>query len=1234
MRALLLIVLLSLLPHPTIVQAADHSTSAAEQSNQQRRERIRERIRKQNEAILERERQSVKDAEKFMEDTREANSEAIEGGTERVEDYANNNTVSNYPNTEVRVQETWVWDEELGDQRLEWQYRLVYKDSFGNAQYEAYFDQNGNVTTALRESPWRVANQRVDKEMGDDSGPFQVVWKFSEDNQGREYPDSVIVQGGGAINRVQMQFNENGHAYFWDIRDEDGETKSRGHGLLTPTFVDDGPALATVEVPRPITGPCEKCRDLLNARNDLVGPLAPLAKRINKLAGRHAVLNKWAAENKYHVQDFDRIRTEHASKLIRYRTLKSRFDTADAAWRACEETCKDAIAANSASDLNALPSPLLVNVTQDSPKICTFGDPNGTSPHEATPVTAGSSAPASEENGTPDSAGGSTPAGGSRTPNSSGSANAPGSSGSSAGGSPAAPTGNSSASSTSSSGSENGENNGSTASSGGGSSPTQDSSGGPNVPASDREENDSEKDEGKGSSARGGGVYTGSVEDDSGIEDLPQKERMTINPLTILIVKANAATMAAGANISGKSGQLVALQPQSVNNAALPTDSCSSASGSECDWWKMEESCGDSWYCDAGLELDDECSGNDCDYVADTDCEPGHVCDIQNCPSSGCPTGQGPCDIQRCPSNCSGDHCGWDAGFDQDPVKCELDSSGSCSMSINAEQQAAGSYYVVVDSWASSEPNYYELEIDAVNSEGITVKGDANAIDQLPPQYLHYAQSPITINGESWFTMLYPSHEAEAIRDALAALFGVDAIDIDPCWIKWEAPNDPYYQSSNTWGQGYADQWALHKVGFAPKGKNAWDLLDEDGAEVIVAIIDTGIDWNHRDLAWRNIWLNKKEIADNGKDDDGNGFVDDRIGWDFWADDNRPWDEDGHGTLLAGIIAARADNNTGIAGINPKARIMPLRALNAFGHTRASYVARALVYAVDNGARVVNLSVGGTGESQLFRAAVDYAESKGVLVVAAAGNEAAELQNILPGAHPAVFTVAALDPQDKRAAFSNYGAEVDIAAPGVDILSLRARFTDTMLGLGDIEYTPGQATVGEDKRYYRVGGTSFASPFVTGIASLLLSKDPSLQAADLRRILRQSAKDVGEPGWDQLTGYGRVDAYSALKADQDYFIEARIHGFTVEQRNGETLLVVSGIANANKFASAEVMLGPGDEPQRWRRVATLKKGQADGELAEIPASVLQGGPKTFTVRLIVKHRDGSSREIRFGLELG
>ena len=263
-----------------------------------------------------------------------------------------------------------------------------------------------------------------------------------------------------------------------------------------------------------------------------------------------------------------------------------------------------------------------------------------------------------------------------------------------------------------------------------------------------------------------------------------------------------------------------------------------------------------------------------------------------------------------------------------------------------------------------------------------------------------------------------------------------------------QVPGDPYWTSRGAWGQSSRDQWALAHTGWTP------ELASMAKTPIIVAVIDTGLDYYHRDLPVTSVFHNLQEVL-NGRDDDGNGYVDDLIGWNFVDGNGNPWDHSGHGTHVAGIIAAGTGNGEGIAGMNPRARILPLKVLNFMGYGRGSRVAEAIYYAVGKGARVINLSLGGAQTSQTARRAIDYADSKGVVVVVAAGNEGRDIAGKGPAASPNVITVGASGPDDRRAPFANYGREIDLVAPGVDVLSLRARRTDLALTAGVEEYVPG-----------------------------------------------------------------------------------------------------------------------------------------------------------------------------------
>ena len=441
------------------------------------------------------------------------------------------------------------------------------------------------------------------------------------------------------------------------------------------------------------------------------------------------------------------------------------------------------------------------------------------------------------------------------------------------------------------------------------------------------------------------------------------------------------------------------------------------------------------------------------------------------------------------------------------------------------------------------------------------------------------------------------------------------------------ASDDPLFKSQGSWGQDYDDQWALKRV------LDGADLQPSGGAPVVIAIIDTGVDYQHPDLARDRIWRNSNE-RDNGIDDDENGYVDDLIGWDFANDTNNPWDNSGHGTHVAGIIAATTNNGRGVAGMTNQVQVMPLKVLTVFGRGRADGVAAAIYYAVANGARVVNMSLGGAGQSPAQQRALQYAFDKGVLVVVASGNEGANTQGFGPAELDTVLTVGASGPDDKRLGFSNWGSSLDLVAPGQDVVSLRARFSDFALVADTADYVAGEWIVGADAGYYRASGTSFAAPFVSGAAAVLLARDPGLEAPDLMRILRQSARDTGTPGVDQFSGYGLVSLKAALELPPGFFLRAQIAGVEVVEVKGQPAIRVLGTAAADRFGEAWVELGEGDEPARWKKAGkALREAVQDDALVDIPGSAF-GGASQWTLRLRVKHKDGREQEARYVVDLG
>lgn len=320
------------------------------------------------------------------------------------------------------------------------------------------------------------------------------------------------------------------------------------------------------------------------------------------------------------------------------------------------------------------------------------------------------------------------------------------------------------------------------------------------------------------------------------------------------------------------------------------------------------------------------------------------------------------------------------------------------------------------------------------------------------------------------------------------------------------APDDPLY----------GEQWALPAIN-AP---SAWELTT-GSTDVLVAVLDTGVDVDHPDLA-AAIATNRGEAPGNGLDDDANGFVDDVLGWDFVANVADPSPKfDGtetvaatnHGTVVAGIIAAVGNNGVGVSGTAWSIRLLPLRVLNGAGSGDTLAVARGIDYAVQRGAKAINLSLVGPSNSQTLETAIANARAAGVVVLAAAGNDGIDLNESpqYPVCTSGVIGVAALTEQGARAGFSNYGSDcVDLAAPGENITS--TGFEDASRGYVSA---------------FQSGwfGTSVATPFVSGVAALVASAQPDFTRLQLEEAVIGSAAAVAG---DASVGAGRVDAAAAV----------------------------------------------------------------------------------------------------------
>lgn len=274
----------------------------------------------------------------------------------------------------------------------------------------------------------------------------------------------------------------------------------------------------------------------------------------------------------------------------------------------------------------------------------------------------------------------------------------------------------------------------------------------------------------------------------------------------------------------------------------------------------------------------------------------------------------------------------------------------------------------------------------------------------------------------------------------------------------------------------------------------AWEM-DYTGDGTIVAVIDTGVDLDHLDLD-NNIWVNSDEIPDNGIDDDGNGYVDDVNGWDFVSNDNDPDDGNGHGTHVAGTIAAE-DNNLGISGVAPDAQIMPVKVLSDSGSGFTSDIAEGIRYAADNGADVINLSLGGGGVSQQMNTAIQYATDMGSVVVMAAGNSGGDSPE-QPGAFAVEegIVVGAVDNTGDLADFSNRAGDAeDYLGDGLDYPSYVTAF-----GVNVFSTLP-------DDSFGKLSGTSMATPHVAGAAAILMGADPSLTPEEVTDLMTATAVD-------------------------------------------------------------------------------------------------------------------------------
>lgn len=488
-----------------------------------------------------------------------------------------------------------------------------------------------------------------------------------------------------------------------------------------------------------------------------------------------------------------------------------------------------------------------------------------------------------------------------------------------------------------------------------------------------------------------------------------------------------------------------------------------------------------------------------------------------------------------------------------------------------------------------------KLRPDAKAADRNTVLKNATRVDNLigtVPKAFHAANQ----QGQS------PVPQRIEVREGVKVASELARLQSNPA-VEYVEPNYPIKLLATTNGVfpndfEFSRMYGLHNVGGLNAKTNAdvkapaaWAFTTGD-KKVIVAVVDTGIDYLHEDLK-DNIWENPGEIPFNGIDDDANGFIDDFYGYDFVSSDGDPFDDNEHGTHVAGTIGAKGNNGIGTVGVCWDVSLMALKAFDEQGNGTVAEAIEAIHYAVANGARIINASWGLDERSRALDEATRFAADAGVLVVAAAGNSGWEAP-FYPASFETVLAVGATDEKDTRAIFSNYGTYVDVAAPGVNIFS----------------------TLPENRYGYQ-NGTSMAAPHVSGAAALVFSRFPNYSRQELFDILVNSVEVLL---FDQPQGRGRIDISQAVQVDQP-LPTARLS----VPSNVSGIVDVNGVALGSFFAGYTVSIGAGRTPTNWIEISSSNLPVTNGFLGRLDSSMVRDGPAV--VRLSVTNQNGGEATV-------
>jgi subtilisin family serine protease len=451
--------------------------------------------------------------------------------------------------------------------------------------------------------------------------------------------------------------------------------------------------------------------------------------------------------------------------------------------------------------------------------------------------------------------------------------------------------------------------------------------------------------------------------------------------------------------------------------------------------------------------------------------------------------------------------------------------------------------------------------------------------------------------------------------------------------IEYIHPVYHYSIDSQPNDSAYSSQWNLSRIGI--KNLYSSGIISSSLPSVIVGVIDTGIDDEHPDLM-DGIALHQGEIGidglgndkrSNGIDDDNNGFIDDWRGYDFveslvedlgdWKErDNHPFDEHGHGTAVAGIIGARSNNGIGLAGIAP-CKILPLRAFGKNGNGNDIDIAASMVYAVDQGAAVINMSFGDVVRSLFLYDAIKYAYANNVILVASSGNDGSNKPHY-PSDFQEVISTGSVNRFDSRSFFSSYSPSLDVMAPGEQIITttLGGRYTDNF------------------------SGTSAAAPHVAGAAAVIRSIEKKKQNInpqyvpfsneEIRGILCNAADDAGKAGWDEQYGAGILNIAKAVQVVSGS--EVVIHAPVIDQILTENFIAMVITASTPYLRSVEISYGKGESPAQWVSVATIENRILFHDT--IPRIDISSLPDDiYIVRIVARNSKGNDIEVRHRVNL-